>query len=297
MPNHQITITMLKRTFTVEEVAQASKAAMARLLSDLPPEIGGRLKPQRVATRHGTETRMFLYHIWDTAQPSILDYRYFSYGVIYDPICRYHAWKRDMGGPSNLMARFYLNRHRIYDKADLVVPALSDEMIIAERVLYDFMKFENDQVIGLFRFFDADSVAELEERVYQAFLELMPYWHPKYAAVIDNYGAKLTRADVEAAIAGRKKFQPSGPRQHQPAPEYTRHVPPRLRNAVLDRDGHKCLFPGCNATNALHADHIVPVAKGGTTVLENLQTLCDWHNLSKGNRESIDYRKTKRHTE
>ncbi|MGD0813515.1 MAG: HNH endonuclease [Verrucomicrobiota bacterium] len=282
---------MLKRKFTIEEVAQASKAAIARLLPDLPPEIGGRLKPQRVAVRHGSETRMFLYYIWDKAQPSILDYRHFSYGVIYDPTCRYHTWKRDMGGPCNLLGRFYMNRHRIYDKADSVVSALWKEMANAEKALYGYMKHQNDQMIGLFRYFDANSVEELEEHIYQAFLELMPYWHPKYAAVIDSYGAKLTPAQVEAVIAGRKKFQPSGARHYQPDYRYNRHVPTRLREAVFERDGQRCLYPGCNAADTLHADHILPVAKGGTTVFENLQTLCEIHNLTKGDRESIDYRK------
>lgn len=281
---------MLKRKFTVEEVATASKSAMARLIPDLPSEIGGRLKLQRVAVRHGTETRMFLHHIWDAAQPTILDYRYFSYGVIYDPTCRYHSWKREQGGPCQLLVRFYLNRHRIYDKADIVVPSLWQEMITAEKVLYDFQKYENDQVIGLFRFFDAASPVELEENIYQAFLELIPYWHSRYAAVMDNYGANLTRADVDAVIAGRTSFQHSGPRKHQPAPEYTRHVPSRLRSAVFQRDGHRCLYPGCSATANLHADHILPVSHGGTTILENLQTLCGTHNLTKGNRESLDYR-------
>ena len=283
---------MLKLNFTTEEVAKASKSALTRLIPDLPPEIGARLKLQRVAVRHGTETRMFLYHIWDAAQPTILDYRYFSYGVIYDPTCRYHTWKRDQGGPCQILVRFYLNRHRLYDKAETVVPALWNEMITAEKMLADFMKYENEQIIGLFRFFDATSVTELEEKTYQAFLELIPYWHSRYAAVIDNYGACLTREAVDDVIAGRTQFNHSGKRKHQPAPEYARHVPSRLRCKVFKRDGHKCLYPGCTSASNLHADHIRPVSLGGTTILENLQTLCDSHNLSKGNRESIDYRPT-----
>jgi HNH endonuclease len=164
-------------------------------------------------------------------------------------------------------------------------------MIKAEKTLYGYMKHQNDQMIGLFRYFDANSTAQLEEHIYQAFLELIPYWHPKYAAVIDSYGAKLTLAQVEAAIAGRKKFQPSGPLQHLPDHQYNRHVPPKLRKAVFERDGQRCLYPGCAEVDTLHADHILPVASGGITVLENLQTLCEKHNLTKSDRESIDYRK------
>lgn len=276
--------------FSIEQIAQASKTAMGQLISDLPPAIADRLKPQRVAVRHGTETRMFIYHIKDAAQPGVLDIKYFSYGVVYDPTCRYHSWKREAGGPCQIMTRFYLNRHRIYDKADVVVPALWNEMIEAEKVLYDYMSYQNDQVIGLFRFFDAANIEELTENIYQGFLELIPYWHPKYAAVIDNYGRKLTRAEVDAVISSRRKFQPSGPRVHQPATEYSRHVPERLKRAMLARDGGRCLYPGCGRTADLHADHITPVGLGGLTALDNLQTLCSVHNLSKGNRECVDYR-------
>lgn len=265
---------------------------MAQLMVDLPNEIKDRLKLQRVAVRHGTDTRMFLYHIWDSAQPSILSYNKFSYGVVYDPGCRYHTWKRARGGPCNLMVRFILYRAVLRENTATTVNAVWQEMNQAERVLYNFMKYENDQLIGLFRFFDAESVEELQSAIYQSFLELIPYWHPKYASIVDNYGAGRTRDQMADAISGRKKFQPTGPRKYLPAPEYCRHVPIRLRLAVFDRDGYRCLYPSCNsASNKLHADHILPVSLGGITVMDNLQTLCDVHNLTKGNRESVDYRR------
>ncbi|MGH6770170.1 MAG: HNH endonuclease [Xanthobacteraceae bacterium] len=34
----------------------------------------------------------------------------------------------------------------------------------------------------------------------------------------------------------------------------------------------------------MHVDHILAFAKGGRTVLENLQTLCEACNLGKGDR-------------
>ena len=273
---------IIQPRFSIQEVSETCKAAMRDLLPDLPLGVGGRLKLQRVAQRHGSELRMFLYHIWDKHQPSLLDYHHFSYGFVYDPTLRYH--------PTPLLVRFYANRHRIYDKKESVIPALWDEMQRAEKVLYGFRAAESEQMIALLRFFRAENLDDLKTEICQGFLELMPFWHPRYAAVIDHYGLSLTSNDVEAAISGRKKFQPRGPRSLLPIrTPYSRHVPPRLRAEVFKRDGGRCLK--CGSPTALHADHILPVALGGLTVLDNLQTLCCAENLRKGNRESKDYRK------
>src|SRR5258708_32692418 len=59
-----------------------------------------------------------------------------------------------------------------------------------------------------------------------------------------------------------------------------RSIPPGIRVAVLDRDGHKCSY--CGSTYDLTIDHIIPVAKGGTSTIENLRTLCGRCNMSKG---------------
>ena len=50
------------------------------------------------------------------------------------------------------------------------------------------------------------------------------------------------------------------------------------------RDGNKCRLCGITVTGEnIHFDHIKPWSKGGETVLENLQVLCNVHNLAKGN--------------
>ena len=58
----------------------------------------------------------------------------------------------------------------------------------------------------------------------------------------------------------------------------------RLKVQVLMRDGNKCKLCGIVVTgDNIHFDHIKPWSKGGETVLENLQVLCETHNLAKGN--------------
>ena len=55
-----------------------------------------------------------------------------------------------------------------------------------------------------------------------------------------------------------------------------------MRAQVYRRDGGKCVE--CGSKQNLHYDHILPVARGGATVVENLQLLCQTCNLSKGAR-------------
>ena len=61
-----------------------------------------------------------------------------------------------------------------------------------------------------------------------------------------------------------------------------------LRYQVLNRDKFKCVKCGRSPANdpsiELHIDHIVPYSKGGETILDNLQTLCQHCNLGKGNK-------------
>ena len=73
---------------------------------------------------------------------------------------------------------------------------------------------------------------------------------------------------------------------HNTIPHKTsRDVNLRLRFKVMQRDIFKCCIcgasPATNPSIELHIDHIVPWAKGGETVIENLQTLCSNCNLGK----------------
>lgn len=61
-----------------------------------------------------------------------------------------------------------------------------------------------------------------------------------------------------------------------------------LRFQVLERDGFRCKACGANPRDdkqvVLHVDHITPIAKGGKTVLDNLQCLCSKCNLAKSDK-------------
>lgn len=57
----------------------------------------------------------------------------------------------------------------------------------------------------------------------------------------------------------------------------------RLRTAVLERDGHRCVIVSgdpearCAETTNLAVDHIDPQAAGGCDHPQNLRTVCGWH--------------------
>ncbi|MCI7388432.1 MAG: HNH endonuclease [Bacteroides uniformis] len=55
-----------------------------------------------------------------------------------------------------------------------------------------------------------------------------------------------------------------------------------VRQKIFNRDGKKCNL--CGSTEKLCIDHIFPVSRGGFTVLNNLQVLCEKCNLRKNNK-------------
>jgi hypothetical protein len=64
---------------------------------------------------------------------------------------------------------------------------------------------------------------------------------------------------------------------------HRRVIPTSVKLEVWKRDGGKCVK--CGETNELHFDHILPYAKGGTSITpDNVQLLCMRHNLQKSDK-------------
>lgn len=63
-----------------------------------------------------------------------------------------------------------------------------------------------------------------------------------------------------------------------------RTIPRELRHKVFKRDGYRCCECGANKDEtSLEIDYIIPIAKGGTNDMYNLQTLCHECNSMKHN--------------
>jgi len=60
----------------------------------------------------------------------------------------------------------------------------------------------------------------------------------------------------------------------------TRVIPSAVKQEVWLRDGGICT--ACGASDELHFDHVIPFAKGGSSLIAgNVQLLCARHNLQK----------------
>lgn len=69
------------------------------------------------------------------------------------------------------------------------------------------------------------------------------------------------------------------------ATKKSRYVSTSVRVDVFKRDNFRCVFCGLTSGQTqLQIDHIIPVSKGGSNQIDNLQTLCVDCNRGKSDR-------------
>lgn len=81
----------------------------------------------------------------------------------------------------------------------------------------------------------------------------------------------------------RKLAAAKKPRGSRTASRHVRSVPADVKRAVRARDGDRCAYVAndgrrCDSRARLEFDHVVPVARGGTSTIANVRQLCRTHN-------------------
>ena len=85
------------------------------------------------------------------------------------------------------------------------------------------------------------------------------------------------------------------PRGSRPPAPSSRHIPAAVKRAVWTRDEGRCAFEGprgrCTETGFLAFHHVMPYARGGPTIVENIELRCPAHNASRLNEISVRARR------
>lgn len=121
-------------------------------------------------------------------------------------------------------------------------------------------------------------------------------WKRKNRAAVNEYNKKWSRAHPEARLQNHRRW-------YQANPEAVTANTQRRRTrstsaggsftagefkALISHYGNKCLCCGRSDVK-LTADHVIPVSRGGTSNIDNIQPLCKSCNSQKHDK-TIDYR-------
>lgn len=100
----------------------------------------------------------------------------------------------------------------------------------------------------------------------------------------------LDRAlDVLLGQLERRKFAKTRKGRPRRPSTRVRTIPAQVRRSVAQRDGERCAFVGddghrCAERRFLEFDHVIPIACGGATNVQQVRLLCRTHNQSEAER-------------
>jgi hypothetical protein len=94
-------------------------------------------------------------------------------------------------------------------------------------------------------------------------------------------------------VEKRKNGAADRPRESEPPAQGSRHIPSHVKREVVRRDQHRCAYIAadgtrCSETSWLEFDHIVPVACGGQSTVDNVRQCCRAHNLHRARKQFGD---------
>ncbi len=111
--------------------------------------------------------------------------------------------------------------------------------------------------------------------VYNGVFELLDAWlEDSENRKVFKFKLKITDRSIDLKERREKEIKEL---------DHNRMIPTFVKLAVWKRDKGKCTQ--CGSSDNLHFDHILPYAKGGTSLkIENIQLLCARHNLQKSDK-------------
>lgn len=246
----------------------------------LDPAVRERLRASNTVIHHGGDIRVLQYHIWNRDQPGIFHRHHFKYEVQFDP-----AGTKAGTATTNFCIHFYLNKIRLYHERDAMVARVRREL--GQIRLAGFKLKETERAFSFHHNFKANDAEKVVAEVRQYLFPLLNHVHPMFCRIMDAFNVPMTKEERRAVISGRKKlgFADRTSPHYGKNQEFRRDPPANLRAATFQRDGNICQHcEGEFDVSLLHADHVIPVARGGLTTLGNLQALCGPCNLRKGKR-------------
>ena len=109
-------------------------------------------------------------------------------------------------------------------------------------------------------------------------------WNKALEAFVKRVNADRAETDETQSGSIESSAEPTGPARACDK----REIKLGLRYSVLKRDSFRCVIcgrsPATHLGVVLHVDHIIPWARGGKTVVDNLRSLCLQCNLGKGSK-------------
>lgn len=129
--------------------------------------------------------------------------------------------------------------------------------------------FKRITIIDIYNAFNIIFKTVLEESTDETPYNMYEYWN----SILIHY-FKIVM----------KRFKPDSKKKYR-----RKGIPGKVKLAVMERDNYKCQMCGATVDDGikLHIDHIIPISKGGTNDIDNLQVLCHKCNLAKTNRTDL----------
>lgn len=121
-------------------------------------------------------------------------------------------------------------------------------------------------------------------------------WRERNKAKIAAQSAAYRQANADKRAAYQRDWQAANPDKVREA--VLRRIA-RRKNAttyvITAKDLRRlmsspCAFPGCTTGDPVELDHVIPLSRGGSHGIGNIQPLCRHHNRTKHDKTWIEYR-------